>query len=570
MQDIYHRRWQMPGSRWVRSSVHSMSLTSKTLWYIALIIFVCSTLALLWSVNNAFTTRVPIKGGTLHEGVIGVPRFINPVLAINDASKDVGRLVYAGLMKETPTKEITTDLAESYEISPDGKVYTVRILPDATFHDGTPVRAHDVVYTVRQILDPVVKSPHRNNWLGITPEAVDEHTVRFTLRQPYPDFLWLLTVGILPEHLWGSLSADEFPFSPMNIQPIGAGPYKISSIVLNDSGIPTSYTLKRYKDYVGEPHLLSTINFTFFSDEAEAVRALELGQIDSLGAISSDAALELGDKRAIVEGQLPRIFSLFFNHNQARVFLHPEVKQALVAATDVESIIDDVFSGHAIAVNSPLPLAADHGSTTPEDRIAQASQLLEDAGWVRGEDGVYALGGERLAFSIATSDTAELKETAELLKEQWATIGAQVEVRVYETGDLNQRIISKRNFDTLLFGHIVTRPSDLYAFWHSSQRTDPGLNIAQYTNARVDAALEQIRGSASATSTVEALAVIQREVAKDIPALFLYSPSYIYAVPSSLGGIQLGTITESSDRFANLSRWYRESDRLWTIFARNQ
>jgi len=529
---------------------------------------------MLWNVNQEFTIRVPIRGGTLSEGVIGIPRFINPVLAINAASHDVARLVYAGLMKKTPSGEVVPDLAESYEVSEDGRVYTFTLLPQIVFHDGVAVTARDVVYTIGQFQDPAIKSPRRAVWLGLTAEAVSDTVVRITLRQPYPEFLPLMSVGILPQHLWGSLTVTEFVFSTLNTQPIGAGPYKIVSISVNNSGVPNSYVLTRFKDYQREQPLIASIALHFFADETLALEALRSGNIDSLGALSPVGAQGLPSNYRVIEGQLPRIFSLFFNHNQARIFLNPEVKQALQLATDISSIITAVFDGHALSINSPVPTEIASPQAPITDRILQATALLEKAGWVRGVDSIYErkreTDTERLVFNITTSDTNELKQTAELLKQQWQAIGVAVEIRVYGSGDLNQNIIPKRNYDALLFGHIITRPSDLYAFWHSSQRTDPGLNVAQYTNAKVDTALEALRTGIFTTTTSEQIAIITREFAKDIPALFLYSPFYVYAIPESLGGVSLGPISEPADRFATVNGWYRESDRLWTVFAKKE
>src|SRR6185369_17927164 len=96
----------------------------------------------------------------------------------------------------------------------------------------------------------------------------------------------------------------------------------------------------------------------------------------------------------------------------------------------------------------------------------------------------------KLQFSISTGNAPELAKTAELIKDDLAAVGIKVDIKTFETGNLNQNVIRPRKYDALLFGEIINNESDLFAFWHSSQRKDPGLNVAMYTNAKVDKILE--------------------------------------------------------------------------------
>ncbi len=228
---------------------------------------------LLYSVNKALLVEVPARGGTLVEGLVGAPRFINPLLAISDADRDLSALVYSGLLR-AQGEELIPDLAESYEVSPDGTAYTFVIREDATFHDGSRVTAEDVVFTVAKAQDPILKSPKRANWDGVAAEVVDERTVRFTLKAPYAPFVENATLGILPKALWEEVSSDEFPFSALNTDPIGSGPFFVSTIERNPSGIPTTYLMRPFADYaLGKPYL-QEIRFRFFDSERSLLSAL--------------------------------------------------------------------------------------------------------------------------------------------------------------------------------------------------------------------------------------------------------------------------------------------------------
>ena len=144
---------------------------------------------LIYTLNDRLLIAVPGYGGELSEGIIGSPRFINPVLAISDADRDLSSLVYSGLLRAGENGQYLPNLASSYAISPDGRSYTFHIDENARFSDGTPVTADDVLFTVEKIQDAALKSPLRASWSGVAAEALDAHPVRFTLATTYAPFI---------------------------------------------------------------------------------------------------------------------------------------------------------------------------------------------------------------------------------------------------------------------------------------------------------------------------------------------------------------------------------------------
>ena len=147
-------------------------------------------------------------------------------------------------------------------------------------------------------------------------------------------------------------------------------------------------------------------------------------------------------------------------------------------------------------------------------------------------------------------------------------MGAQVNVKIFESGDLYQNIIRTRKYDALLFGELVGKDRDLYAFWHSSQRNAPGLNVAQYVNTTVDTLLETIRSARDLGARNLAYEQFDRIIRSDLPAVFLYSPDFIYIVPRSLYGIKLGSISTASDRWNSISDWYIKTEKVWRFFTK--
>jgi peptide/nickel transport system substrate-binding protein len=572
-------------TKWVNRLIQIFklsTLTEKAIFLVIAVVVIFSGLSLIQKGNLYFTLAVPAKGGSLTEGIIGAPRFINPLLELSDADRDLSYLVYSGLMRATAEGNLVTDLAKSYSISEDGLTYTFELKDDVTFHDGTRITTDDIEFTVEMAQNIALRSPKRTNWAGVAISKIDGNKISFQLKQPYSPFLENATLGILPKHIWSSASADEFPFSPYNIEAIGSGPYKIEKINRNGSGIPISYEMSAFEDYaLGEPHI-SNLHISFYQNDKALTEAFKNGEVESTGVLAPQILDGLKEQTNANNARvsLPRIFGLFFNQNQNKVFLNKEVRTALNMTVDRDRIVNEVLGGYGEAINGPIPngVFPDLKSSTSsaynkDEAIASAKSVLSKAGWkYNGDARVWekALSKKetiKLSFTISTSNTDDLRKTAEILKEDWSLLGAEVTVQTFDPADLNQTVIAQRNYDALLFGQVVGRSLDLFAFWHSSQRL-LGYNVALYTNAKVDKLLEDARQTTDSTKRLADFATFQTEIKNDIPAIFIYSPQFIYSLPNKVQGFKTGLINNRSERFEQIHRWYIETDQVWKFLIK--
>lgn len=555
----------------IEKVVEKMNPSERVLFYLACIIFVISGLTLLWRVHTSFLVEVPSFGGSFTEGVVGPPRFINPILAISETDKDLVGLVYSGLLKFDQDGGFMPDLASSYEITSDGTVYDIIIRDDAYFHDNKMVTADDVVFTVEKIMDPVIKSQKRTNWYGVSVEKVNSKHVRFTLSKPYTPFLESLTIGILPKHIWENATSEEFPFSEFNINPVGSGPYKVKKIVRNSGGIPTTISLSAWDKYTFGKPKIKTITLKVFQNEKELYKAYKEKSVESISGISQATIKQLDSDNLPKNTALPRVFGLFLNQNVAPVFLNKEIREALNMSAPKKRIVDEVLYGFGNILNGPTPENTEANTNEAKESIEEAKLLLENAGWKANVDGILEkktkTGTTLFSFTITTSDTPELKKTVEILKEEWSKLGANIDIKIFEAGDLSQNIIKSRKYDSLLFGEIISTDSDLYPFWHSSQRVDPGLNISLYANITVDKMLEEIQKETDSNEKSRKKEVVISEIRNDIPAIFLFSPSLLYVPPPKVKNIVLRKISSQNERFLYVNKWFIETDKVWKIFA---
>lgn len=577
------RNFKLPKKQQLEAAFHSFSKKELMVFLGLALVLLFSTMAMLQNLNKYFMVSVPMRGGEISEGIIGTPRFINPILGFSDADKDMIALVYSGLMRKTADGLLIPDLAEKYDLSENGLEYTFTLKDNLTFHDGSPITTDDILFTINTIKDPVNKSPRKSNWDGVIVQKVDDKTISFILKQPYATFLENTTLGIMPVKLWAGSPVE---LNDLNTKPIGSGPYVIKNVNKQSSGTVNYYDLIPFKNFaLGKPYI-KNLSLHFYLNEEDLVSALqnkEVSQISSLTPLNAEILKEKGYR--VESSVLPRVFGFFFNQSQNQIFTDKKVIEAIDQAVNKNRIVNEVLEGYGTAIDTPIPPnmvvyqklnSATTETLSHEEKLAQAESILAKDGWVKGENGFLQKTitdakkkkvTTELSFSISTGNAPELARSAEMIRDDLVSIGMNVEVKTFDIGNLNQSVIRPRKYDTLLFGQIINHESDLFAFWHSSQRKDPGLNVAMYTNAKVDKILEEAFVTTNETDRIKKYVQFESEINKDMPAVFLYSPSFIYVVSNNLKGLEMDHIISPGDRFSNIYLWYTDTDNVWKIFA---
>jgi len=576
---LFIKDFKIYNKKELREALASFSKKQFAIFILAIFIISISTIIMLNKINQHFMVEVPVRGGTITEGIIGSPTLINPVIAISDADKDMVALIYSGLMRKDFNDELIPDLAESFSISDDGLNYTFTLKEDAIFHNGVEITADDIIFTIEKIKDPIIKSPKKQSWEGINVSKIDDRTVVFTLSQPYISFLNNTTIGILPSSLWKNVNVNEFNLSILNTKPIGSGPYKFKSFIKNKDGISEKYFLRRFNRFtLGKPSI-KNLNIVFFANQRELVRALLNNTINQAGSINSEYIENFKNNKFIIYNEtLPRMFGLFFNKDKNKIFADQIIVKTIDKSINKQEIIDRVLGGYGSIIDNPIPKKIIETNIDSvlysNSTIDEMNNTLDNAGWLKGEDGIRIKGGKnnepiiRLSFSLITGDTSELKLATTIIKDQLEKIGIEVDTnKIYETGQLNQ-LIRARDYEALFFGQVINNESDLYSFWHSSLRQDPGLNVGLYNNRKVDSILETIQKTFSKEERQILYENLLHEFKISIPAIFIYSPEYLYITSSSAKNLALTNITTPSDRFNLIYTWSARTSKVWKIFTK--
>lgn len=530
----------------------------------------------------ANTVMAPAVGGEIVEGVVGTPRSLNPILSLsNDVDNDLTRLVFSRLFAPDGNGNLVPDLVETSSVSDDQKTYTFTLRQDVRWHDGEPATADDVVFTLGLIQDPAWKSPLFNAFKDVSVEQSDAKTVRLTLNEPFAPFLSRLTFGVLPKHVWKDVAPQNALQSEFNLKPVGSGPFKFASLKRDKRGFILSYTLSRHGDYYRDAPFLENLTLKFYPDYSAAVEALRKRQIESLSFIPHDMRDDIRDLAQVIpiSLELPQYNAVFFNRQRNELLKDKDVRRALIMAIDKGRIILDVLDGDGRPLDGPaLPgYTGLLGSHSVPFNLTEAGVLLESLGWkIDPQDGIRkkTIVTETpkkkkeeavvpLKLTLTVVDQPESLSVAEIVKNGWRAVGVDASITAVPASEIHRTVIKPREYEALLYGQLLAADSDPYPFWHSSQIQDPGLNLAMLADRDADNAIEAAQKTGDPAGRQEKYKTFLEVLARELPAAFLYSPSYTYPFPSTIKGFSGTRAANPADRFASVTSWYLKMKRVW-------
>jgi len=538
-------------------------LSSNERYILRLLVLVLITCALFigirfWQENIVL---IPRQGGTYTEAMIGFPRFINPVLAVdNSTDSDLTKLFFPGLIKTNEKNELVPDLAENFTVSEDARTYTFTLRTDLIWDDGEPLTIDDVLFTFQLIQDPNYSSPWNYTFKDATFERTDDSTLTVKLKEPSTLFLGYFTIGILPLHRYSDVQHANFLLVEDNTRPTGAGPFKFKSLVRSRSGEIRSYILERNPLYHGDAPYLNELRFKFYPDLQTALVALHNREAQGLAFVppwyeQKEQEIAHTIKDPLI---LPQVTALFFNLKN-NLFDNKDLRRALILTTDRQEITDTVVGNNGLISEGPFAPGfigfAPDLATRP--RITQeASDLLDSVGYKLDENGVRKKSDTALRIVITTVNEEPYIQIGDIIKQNWGELGIDVEIQLVEPGRFTQDVLKPRRYDVLLYGELFDQTLDPYVFWHSSEALDPGLNFSIFINKKVDTLLQSSRTEWSREKRTENYQEVQRIIADELPAIFLYTPIYQYIIPDDLQNVSTGNLLNPAERFKNIAQWY--------------
>jgi peptide/nickel transport system substrate-binding protein len=530
------------------------------------------------------------SSGAYTEALIGAPRALNPLLdALNPVDRDLDRLIFSGLIRFDNFGRPMPDVAADWSISADQTTYTFILKPSVLWHDGAPLTADDVAFTVRLMQDPNYPGPEdlKKLWRTVTVAVTGTQTIAFTLSEPFAPFLDYTSFGILPRHVLENTNAGQLPHSPFNVQPIGSGPYQFDRWLATGEQV-TGMSLKAFPGFydqrvdpdTGQPVAegdttakwkLTQLTFKFYPDAASALEALKKGDVMGVSRIDREhakTALQIPDLNFYTTLR-PEYSLIFLNQRDETLpfFKEKKVRQALLLGLNRSAMVTDILNGQAVVANSPvIPGSWAHNMALPTANYdpQAAIALLEGAGWTFPEGAlpgtetyVRQKKGVPLKFTLTVPDTPVHLAVARAAQSTWAPLGVQVEISPEDPVTIRGQFLEPRAFQAILIDLSLagTPDPDPYPLWHETQ-AESGQNYSGFVDRISSQYLEQARITTDLAERARLYQSFQSRFADQVPALLLYYPTYNYAVKADIGGVQVGTLTEPSDRFNTVAEWY--------------
>jgi len=518
-----------------------------------------SLFGLLFSIYFRNSEIKPSYGGIYIEGLIGQPKFINPVLANNDIDLTISSLIFSGLFKYDENNELQADLAETLpsEITEDNK--TICLKPNILWHDKERLTTTDIIFTLELVQEMKSKSPFFEKLKNVQFSIIDENCFSFENAK-----LSDLSFEILPKHIWQTLESSKINQSLYNLKPIGSGPFQFVSLKNGEEDGIKNYKLKQNKNYYNNLPYIEQIIFKFYQNFDQATQALEKKEINGLGNVPQNLKEEIleSEKIKYYPLNLPHYTAIFFNLDDP-LLKDKNIRQALALLTPKEEILKAVLGEDGLLVDGPLlPTSSlvNPNIKKYEYNPQSAKEILKNAGWEKKEDGFLKKNGDILELSLTTIEETDFNKIATLLQQSWQEAGIKIKL-ISIPAEQIQEVIKTHNFTIFLYGILDKTDFNPYFFWHSSQKIFPGLNLTGFNNRRVDELLEKAYYLKDNETKKKYYDEFQEIIAANIPAIFLYNTTYSYFINEKIKGISISQIDHPKDRFRGIENWYIKTKR---------
>lgn len=511
------------------------------------------------------TPQAPRPGGIYSEALIGRPGRWNPLFeAFNPVDRDVNRLVYCRLITFDARGFPQGDLAVAWGISADASVYNIALRQDMRWHDGRPVTAEDVAFTVELMRSRQLPVPEavRELWSQVEVLVLDPYTLQFRLPTPFAPFLDYLSFGILPKHIWEEIPLNQLPDHPRNLEPVGCGPYQFDHLLIEDGQL-RGVVLRAYEDYYQGRSYIDEIVFRYYPDASSALEAYQAGEVLGLSEVTLDIlpqALALPELN-FYTARRPRLTLIYLNldNPEAPFFTFNEVRRALLMTLDRQRLIQRHLQGQGIVAQGPI--FPDSWAYNPElppipYDPEEAARLMRAAEFTRGKDGLWAQEDQPVRFTLLYPDAPPYPGLAQDIANAWRRFGFDVVLEAAPFEEVVQRLEAREYHAGLVELDFTRSPDpDPYPFWHESQAYE-GQNYSNWIHRRASLFLERARVTPDITKRQSYYQNFQLLFVQELPALPLFYPVYTYAVDQQVQGIRLGPIYDTSDRFQNILEWY--------------
>ena len=510
------------------------------------IIMLSITQAFLYAESYAVTTFT--SGGIYSEATLGRVNSLNPLFATTSSEKTLSRLMFLTLSAVDYSGHIGLGLADSIKTDDTGTVWTVALRDGLKWSDGEPITNQDVIYTIEMIQSPAVNSPYSSNLSGVK-VSESEGDLVFTLSTPYSNFSSALEFPILPAHILSDVAPnllleDNFSTSPITS---GAFSYKASQSI-GSLGEKIVYLSPNPDYYEGAP-LLDSFAVHAYTTTDDIISALNAGSVTATAELLPTDADKI-TSTSIYEKETALNSGVFIFFNTSKVFGSKELRRAIQQGIDMRSLRAPV--GDEADLDYPLlstQVELNNLPALPEYDPNTAKATIQIANF-----------DHEKPINLTTINTGYFPALAENLKFQLENLGFKVEMNIMDPGqDFLVNVIRPRNYDILLYEIELGSDPDLFAYYHSSQVKENGLNLSNYYSTIASDALLAARRTMDVDVRNAKYLTFLKAWVEDVPAIGVYQVNLSYYVNKNVRSFSPeNRLVTATDRFEDVNLWATE------------
>lgn len=514
-------------------------------WSLLVVALIMFAVAQAFWFGDSYAENVFVKGGVYTEATLGEVKTMNPLFATTSSEKVLSRLMFATISTIDYSGHAKAGLAESIRADETGKVWTVKLRDGLKWSDGEQLTNDDVIFTVNLIKNPAVSSIYDSNLSNVKVSENEQGELVFNLPVSYADFITALNIPVVPKHVLGDVDPKTLIENNFSNAPVTSGAFSYNATQTSADNEKVYY-LSANPDYYDGEVMLNSFAVHTFDTKDSIVGAVNAGSVTGTAELTEAEASKVAAGQFLVKNsQLNSGAFIFFNTNHD-VLNNVEMRAAIRQGIDLEKI--RAVASEAVPLDYPLlktQIELKNYPTIPERDYEAAKTKI----------GELATDGP-LHLDVATVNTGYLSSITEAIKSELEGLGFDVDVAVYEENqDFINNVISKRNYDILVYGVELGTDPDLLPYYHSSQAGSSGLNLSNYRDVLVDDLLLGARDAMNDEVRIKKYESFLERWVAGVPAIGLYQPNLTYYYNKNVRTFNDVQLVTALDRFSDVNEW---------------
>lgn len=517
------------------------------------------------SVEN-YSENIFYRGGTYSEGILGEVKTLNPLFTSTNTERSFEQIAFSRIYDIDETGNLKGDLAESVSTSDNYKNFKIKMRNNAVWSDGRKITANDVIFTIKLLREQSINPSDFKAWKNVEISKNSDYEFSVKVPSSSSSVLYSFNFSILPEHILKDIQIEKIRESAFSKNPITSGAFNFKS-VQNDGDKTTISLVKNKRYYKGEAYI-DNFDIVAFKDEAKLKNALISGEIVASPSLKiSEFSESERDKLKSRETNVNRGIYAFLNNSDS-VLKDLKVRKAIQTGVDIPKVRKEMEFVDKLDFPTLNQFLNTKDLSIPKYDFDQAQKILDEAGWKKNSNGILEKDGKTAILNIATTSVYNYKKAAEEIESQLKKLGFDAKLTVIDkddkTGAFVQSILQPRNYSILVYEIDLGADPDIYAFWHSSQSGQKGLNFSNYNDAVADDLLLNSRTDQSSNEKkLQITKFTQRWLANSVAiGLGQTKTSYVFRKSVQPYSVNNTFVTELN-RYADVIYWSASKSTLY-------